>query len=449
MQLPPTNKFAGLQPHVFMKYALKNVIVLDGTENMEPQDHVTVLINRDKIEAIVPSSYDTKDYEVIDMQGQYIMPGMINLHAHLIGTGKPFKKELDLKKQAKRLNFSLTRKSAIRRILEMLKTELMSGVTTIRTVGGFENTDTKIRDLLDHGDILGPRMIVSNKAISVTGGHLSGTLAYEAQSDEDVTHLVDQLKEQGVDFIKLMITDGVMDATGEEPGSLKMPESYVRAAVIRAHELKLKVAAHVEGQIGLSVALETGVDYIEHGSLISSSMIKDYKHNGTCNIATFSPYVAFSHVDPDLLDMTSEQIRASEVVLKGIVEATRGCIAHSIPVGLGSDPGYPFVTHYDMWRELYYFTQFCDVDNNFALHTATQVNAKILGIEYTRGTIEPGKFADLIVTRRNPLDDLSALKEISYIFTRGQMIKSPSVERNEEIERSLDTVMQDIAQYQM
>jgi imidazolonepropionase-like amidohydrolase len=228
-----------------------------------------------------------------------------------------------------------------------------------------------------------------------------------------------------------------------------MPESYVRAAVIRAHELKMKVAAHVEGQIGLSVALETGVDYIEHGSLITKTMIEDYKRNGTCNIATFSPYVAFSHVDPDLLDMTPDQIRASEIVLKGIVEATKGCLAHHIPVGLGSDPGYPFVTHYDMWRELYYFTQLCDVDNNFALHTATQVNAKILCIEYTRGTIEPGKFADMIVTKRNPLDDLSALKEISYIFTRGQKIDNPAIERNEEIDRSLDAVMKDISKYQI
>ena len=97
-----------------------------------------------------------------------------------------------------------------------------------------------------------------------------------------------------------------------------------------------------------------------------------------------------------------------------------------------------------MWRELVYFTHYCHVDNNFALHTATCVNAKILGKEFSIGTIESGKCADLIVTKNNPLDDLSALRDLSYVITKGQIIENPQVERNPDIDQVLDEAMKKV-----
>ncbi|MDE7277638.1 MAG: amidohydrolase family protein, partial [Lachnospiraceae bacterium] len=116
------------------------------------------------------------------------------------------------------------------------------------------------------------------------------------------------------------------------------------------------------------------------------------------------------------------------------------CIANGIPVGLGTDTGCPFVTPYDMWRELYYFTKYCGVSNAFALHTATQVNAEILGISDKTGTIEIGKSADFIVARRNPLEDISALRTLSMVCARGNLVRNPKVKRIKSIDEALDKV---------
>lgn len=431
-----------------MRYALKNAIVLDGTKDMMPQDDVIVLTNDDKIEAIVPNSYDTKQYEDIDLGGQYLMPGLVNLQVHLLSDGNLHKRKLNESGSLKMLDqFSFMKKRTIKRALEYAKTQLLSGVTTIRTVGSTENFDTYIRDTINEGVVQGPRMLTCNKPISVPGGHMAGDLAYEAQSDEDVGRLVNHLASQHVDFIKLMITNGILEDDGTEPGELKMPASYVRTAVIAAHELGLKVAAHVEGQIGLSVALDNGVDLIEHGTMLSGDMADEYLKNNAACVCTISPTIPYAYLDQDIFNRSMTATHAGEIVLKGITEGAKGCLERHIPVGLGTDASYDFVTHYDFWRELYYFTKFCDVDNKFALHTATCVNARILGKEYMIGTIESGKCADMIVCHDNPLEDLSALSHLSYVISRGQLIENPQAGRIAEVDSALDGVLNQLASY--
>lgn len=427
-----------------MKYAIKNAIVLDGTRDMIAQDDVIVLVNEDRIEAIVPSSYDTKGYEDLDLEGQYLLPGLINLDVHLPFSGKVSKRQMSPVTMTNLATaFPFTKKMLMRKCIENAKTQLMSGVTTIRTTGGIEDFDTKVRDVISDHTVQGPRIIASNQAISVPGGPLALSLAYEVNSDEEVAEKVHLLHDQGADYIKIVIT-GDMHDPDEEPGVLKMPASYVRTAVINAHELGLKVTAHVEGQIGLSVALENGVDVIEHGSVFSKGMAETYKNNGTVNVCTISPTIPYAYLDSTMTFASEEAKHAGQVILRGIVEGAKACIAHNIPVGLGTVSGSPFVTHYDMWRELVYFTRYCHVDNNFAIHTATCVNAKILGKEFSVGTIESGKCADLIVCTRNPLADLSALRDLSYVIVKGQIIKSPQVEHYPEIDQALDAAMSNI-----
>ena len=125
----------------------------------------------------------------------------------------------------------------------------------------------------------------------------------------------------------------------------------------------------------------------------------------------------------------------------GIIDSAREALDAGIPVGLGTDSSCPYVTQYDMWREVAYFAKYVGVSNAFALHTATQVNAQLLGLGNVTGTIELGRDADILVTRENPLDDLSVLREPLHVMARGVMADRLRVRRNAELDRELDWIM--------
>lgn len=129
------------------------------------------------------------------------------------------------------------------------------------------------------------------------------------------------------------------------------------------------------------------------------------------------------------------------IVFHGIVECAKACLKEGIPVGLGTDTGCPFVAPYDMWREVYYFAKFCDVTPAFALHTATKINADILGIGTITGTIEAGKHADFIVCDTNPLYDLTTLRHPTMVCANGRLITKPKVHRIKSIDRALDALL--------
>lgn len=423
-----------------MKYAYVGGIILDGSENMMPEKNLIVLTNGEKIEAIVPDGADLIGYEKIDLQGRYLMPGLINLHVHLPATGKPKKKETDAAKLVRLMTSNNLMRKIMRSMCEgYAKTELLSGVTTIRTVGGVEDVDSRIRDRIDAGEIIGPRILASNMAVSVPGGHMAGSLAYEAKSPEEAKAYVAKIAADKPDLIKLMITGGVLDAKVKgEPGELKMPPEYVKAACDEAHLHGLKVAAHMESPEGVRVALENGVDTIEHGAEPDDEIIRLFKEKGAALVATLSPALPYALFDRSVSHATELSQYNGNIVFEGIKECAKICLENGIPVGLGTDTGCPYVTHYDMWRELNYFHKFCGVSNGFALYTATGRNAQIAGIDKETGTIEAGKCADFVITKRNPLEDLRALRNISMVVARGKVVKNPRVKKMPQVETELD-----------
>ena len=127
-----------------------------------------------------------------------------------------------------------------------------------------------------------------------------------------------------------------------------------------------------------------------------------------------------------------------KVVLEGVIAMARACLENDIPVGLGTDTGCPYVTHYDMWRELCYFVKYCGVTPAFALHSATLLNARLAGIDSVTGSVEAGKAADLIVCDRDPLADLTALRSLHMVIKDGVRIDHPVVRKMPEVERELD-----------
>ncbi|MEG0217487.1 MAG: amidohydrolase family protein, partial [Raoultibacter sp.] len=131
----------------------------------------------------------------------------------------------------------------------------------------------------------------------------------------------------------------------------------------------------------------------------------------------------------------------AEIVLEGIVQSAKDCLAAGVPVGLGTDSSCPFVTHYDMWRELYYFAKQAGVTPAFALHTATLGNARIARIADQTGSIEVGKSADIIVLEANPLEDLKALRNVALVMARGTLVAHPCVKRIAAVDKQLDTLL--------
>ena len=121
-----------------------------------------------------------------------------------------------------------------------------------------------------------------------------------------------------------------------------------------------------------------------------------------------------------------------------MIKSAKTALANGIPVGLGNDVGCPYITQYDFWRELCYFHKYCGVSNRFALYTATLRNAQLAGIGDVTGSIAPGKSADFIVTRKNPLEDLRALQHLELVVCRGRAVKKPSPKRRKEVDALLD-----------
>lgn len=423
-----------------MKYALINGIILNGHKDMKPlYDHV-ILIEDKIIKDIVFKQKDLSEYKIIDLKGKYILPGLINLHVHLPASGKPKKKASDPKKLVKLITKNkLTNQIGMKICMSYAKTELLSGVTTIRTVGGVENYDTTIRDMIENGEIIGPRIIASNKAISVEGGHMAGSLAYEAKNVQEAKHYVDVIAQDHPNLIKLMITGGVMDAkVVGEPGVLRMPPEYVKAACDRAHELGFQVAAHVESTQGVMVALKNGVDSLEHGAKPTDEIISLMKEHHAFQVSTISPALPFAMFDRNISHATYEQQENGKIVFQGIIDMANACLQNDIPVGLGTDTGCPYVTHYDMWRELVYFEKYCHVSPQFALYTATLLNALLLGISDKIGSIEKGKMADMIVVDQDPLQDLKALRNVKMVIKEGYVIEHPKVKKIRKVEKELD-----------
>ena len=382
---------------IAMNYAFTNGKILDGSRDMQVQTGRCILVKNGKIHDIVSDTTDLSGYTKVDLKGHYILPGLINMHVHLAGSGKPQKKQRDNEKLVNTImSSSLTRAIAYRMVSGFAKDELLSGVTTIRTVGGLGDFDTRLRDEIKAGTKVGPRILAANQGISVPGGHMAGSVAVAASSIPDARSHLKKSEQQKVDLIKLMITGGVLDAK------------------------------------------EKGVDSIEHGAKLTDEMITLFKERGAFLCTTISPALPYALFDRSITNATEVEQYNGNVVFEGIIACAKAALANDIPVVLGNDVGCPWITQYDFWRELYYFHKYVGVSNAFALYTATKRSAELTDIDSITGSIEKGKAADLIVTAQNPLKDLKALRNLEMVISGGRFIEHPKIKKRKQVEAELD-----------
>lgn len=426
-----------------MKTIFVNGKILDGSRDMRPMEGLALVCEGKSITAIVPEAEAPVDGRRIDLQGQYLLPGLINLHVHLAGSGKPSKKKLNLELICKLITSNaLGRKIGCRMLEANTTNALMAGVTTVRAVGGIGNLDSRLRNQINSGKIPGPHILTSDSAIAPVGGHMAGSFATAVSNADEAVALVDRIAKDKPDLIKLMITGGVLDCDSlGEPGVLKMSPDIIQAVCKRAHELGYPVAAHCEGTEGVKEALLGGVDTIEHGAKPTEEILTLFREKKASQVLTISPALPYKLKLPGVMNLTDIAARNSSIVVDGMVELAKANLRAGVPVGLGTDASCSYVTHYGFWRELQHFVNYCGVTPAFALHTATLVNARIAGIDDKTGSLEVGKTADMIVVRENPLENLEVLREVTMVVIDGQVIDKPVVMKYPEVEEVLDHMM--------
>jgi len=422
------------------EYLLKNVNVVDSVnETIIENTYVHVSGER-----IVGFDY-VPNLKEIDCAGKYLMPGLINLHVHLFSSGKP-SNTVNAKgdSQAKLIKFIKTPLGHL--VLNMivksnLKTTIQSGTTTIRSVGDIEYSDVTQRNAINSGKYIGPMLLTSGYAISAIGGHGHGTITMEASTKEEFENLVVENYNKGVDWIKVMITGGVMDAKGRGDAGLYMSVEQIKWVCDKAHSLGLRVAAHVESTEGVLAALKGGVDTIEHSSALNDECVELFKNGNHTITTTISPAIPYGAFDSSVTHCTDDQTYTAKVVAEGVINSAKDAIKYGIKTGLGTDSSCPYAFHYGMWRELAYYTKYVGGTNENAIKKATYENAEILGLEKEIGSIEKGKYANMFLVNDNPFKDLRTLANPTKVFIKGSIINKPKNKKYPKFEEMLDTLI--------
>jgi len=371
-------------------------------------------------------SYDTID-EQINLSHQFVLPGLINAHLHL-GIKPITTDPKDFFESFSRDPIGLLAIYAA----QNAKTELLSGVTTIRDCGAPGNIIEHLRVATTGKSQKCPRLFHCGPILTVTGGH-GHDMGAEADGEAAVQKKIRHLFQQGADFIKIAATGG--GTPGTDPCLSYFSEGELKTIVSTAHQLKLKVAAHVRGVDGVKDTIQAGVDSIEHcdfeypgGRL---SVLPDHLNL----MAEKSIYlVPTIQLYQDLMErgLRENQPQADVDTLKAAVEQKCKALAYAMKVGVkvaaGNDGGLPDTTFGELWKELVIMSH-SGMTNMQVIQSATSEAAKLLSCDDITGSIEVGKSADLIAVRDNPLENLKTLEVVDFVMKEGNLMKNQPTQK--------------------
>ena len=352
---------------------------------------------------------------VYNLDGQTIMPGMIDMHVHI--TSDPVRTVRNSQEQ----------QQVIRGVVNAQKT-LMAGFTTIRNVGASRYTDVALRDAINAGVIEGPRMYVSGPPVGIIGGHCSDDTysppeansfgANVATGPYEMRAKVRTNIKYGVDLIKTCSTGGVF-SKGTLLGAPQGTVEELTAIVDEAHMRGLKVASHAHGTVGIKNAIVAGVDTIEHASFLDDETIKLAKRNGTfLSMDIYNTEYTLSRGKAN--GVSEESLNKEREVGTVQRESFTNAVKAGVKVVLGSDAAiYP---HGDNAKQLSRMVRF-GMSNSQALRATTSLAAEALGRENELGQLRAGYKADIIAVSGNPLDDVSALESVEFVMKEGTVFK--------------------------
>ena len=394
--------------------------MLDGVSK-STQGPVTVTISGGRIKSVESGTHDVPGAEVIDLGDATLLPGLIDVHKHM---GPP---QTGMNVFQTRLTISRTERAI--GATAMARKLLEEGFTTVRNMGSPDGLDLYLKRSIDRGWAAGPRIFVSLEPIGPSGGHSDPRNGIDpAWTDADwggsvIDGPIDAMKQvrehkrRGADLIKIMPSGGVL-SIGDDPKVQTMTNEEIKAVIDTAHNLGMKVAAHAHGKEAIDNAIKLGIDSIEHGTYADSESFKLFIEHGTYLVPTLLVaeqvyQTALKHperlnpssaqkgieVTPHLKSMFAGAYKAGVKIAFG-TDTSRGVNAHefTLMVGAGMSPAD-------------------------AIMTATHNAADLLGVSADAGSIQPGRYADLIAVKGDPLQDITRMEHVDWVMKDGTVYK--------------------------